>query len=507
MRQTQTRRRRLRRRFPKGIALPWAAIIILVMVLMVGLSIDMAIAAVGKHQSQNAADAAALAGAQIVKRSPVAGVIERAYDTANKNHVMKLAVVLNETQQDADGSNVDSIDIIVGRWVTVNKTFLPTFDAPNAVRAVVRRGTDGAVQGPVALIFGHMVGTDTVALESRATAWCNDSSGAGLICLAGNPIDPKTNKPMPGLYLNGTGNLDIQNGGIHVNSTLEGDKSGAGVYFQGGPEVDAGFINVVGFSDPRPYEEGAWASIFAEGEDAVGGFSVTEGVDPVPDPLQSVRDNPPVLSVDDIPLYPEGTAKAGQPIVETINDSWVSTYGGTLQPGYYPGGIAITNTGTSLVLEPGYYCLGGGNKKNNETGLICNGGNLTAIGVTLYITEDIYNADGLYGKVDLGGNGTITITSIGDEMDPPETSGEPGISIWQDPENPNPASFSGTSNFNITGTLYFPDPIHVDIGGTPESMGNQILCGSLSLSGTAPIYVNYDGRNPGESSFRSMLVK
>jgi Flp pilus assembly protein TadG len=63
-------RQRLRRRFPKGIALVWASVMILVMLLMVGLGIDMGKLAYNVHQLQNAADAAALAGAQVVRSDP-----------------------------------------------------------------------------------------------------------------------------------------------------------------------------------------------------------------------------------------------------------------------------------------------------------------------------------------------------------------------------------------------------------------------------------------------------
>jgi hypothetical protein len=90
-------------------------------------------------------------------------------------------------------------------------------------------------------------------------------------------------------------------------------------------------------------------------------------------------------------------------------------------------------------------------------------------------------------------------------MDPPQIDGEIGVAIWQDPENPNDATFNGTGDFSITGTIYFPDPIHLDIEGTPDQAGNQIIAGSVAINGKAPIEVDYDGRN-NLRSYNSVIV-
>lgn len=519
MRQTQTtRRRRLRRRFPKGIALPWAAIIILVMVLMVGLSIDMAIAAVGKHQSQNASDAAALAGAQIVKRSPVGDVIDRAWDTANKNQVMKLAVELNKTVQTSD--NVDTIDVIVGRWVTYNNTFVPTFDAPNAVKAVVRRGTREGGQGPISLIFGHMVSPEaaTVALESRAIAWCNDSSGSGLICLSSSA--------RPGLYLSSNANLDVEGGGIHVNSVFyPSNPSGndSGTRITGNAKLDAGFINTVGGVTPGP-EDSAWERIFEGGAEGVEGFSVTEGADPVEDPLAAAMLGNPLVTYDPA-KPPDQQIYDRLKLPELINSGVIPTHDiptvegtATLAPGYYPNGISLSN-GSDVTLAPTaasgvgtIFIFGGGTKKNNNNiGLYMTGGKLQGNGVTCYVTQNFDS--GVYGLTRLTG-GEVSLTSPGDwrniqagTTDVELVRGLDGIAIWQDPANPNEVHLNGNADFDITGTLYFPDPIHVKLEGNLGQAGNQILCGSATVLGGATISVDYDGRNAGEPTFRSMLVK
>ena len=49
----------------RGVALIWVAILALVLILIVGLSLDVAKVSLVAHQLQNAADAAALAGARL----------------------------------------------------------------------------------------------------------------------------------------------------------------------------------------------------------------------------------------------------------------------------------------------------------------------------------------------------------------------------------------------------------------------------------------------------------
>lgn len=507
MRQTQTTRRRLRRRFPKGIALPWAAIIILVMVLMVGLSIDMAIAAVGKHQSQNASDAAALAGAQIVKRSPVADVIDRAWDTANKNQVMKLAVELDKTVQTSD--NVDTIDVIVGRWVTYNKTFVPTFDAPNAVKAVVRRGTSEGGQGPISLIFGHMVSPEaaTVALESRAIAWCNDSSGSGLICLSSSAV--------PGLLFSGTCNIDVEGGGIHVNSTAEGNNNKSGAWVQGDATIDCGFINVVGGIDPAP-ESSDWAG-YIPGTGDPAGFSVTEGADYLPDPLAATmlaNDAAYVAGIGNRLNLPALFDSAGGPIV--THDIPTVTGTATLQPGYYPNGVNINN-GQTVTLAPTSASGAGTLFVFGGAGLQVKG-NLIGHGATCYVTKNW--STGAIGATDWAAGAVLDLWSPGDwankDAEIPNEAlwqGLNGVAVWQDPTMvdkkgvPPVVKLNGSPSGGVHGTLYFPDPIHVELNGKLGQLGNQILCGSAEINGTATISVDYDGRNAGEPTFRSMLVK
>ena len=53
----------------------------------------------------------------------------------------------------------------------------------------------------------------------------------------------------------------------------------------------------------------------------------------------------------------------------------------------------------------------------------------------------------------------------------------------------------GTNTLDIGGTLYFPRN-HVNITGTGDGFGTQLISNTIEIGGTGTIEINYDGRNP-----------
>jgi len=90
-------------------------------------------------------------------------------------------------------------------------------------------------------------------------------------------------------------------------------------------------------------------------------------------------------------------------------------------------------------------------------------------------------------------------------MTPPEKEGEMGIAIWQDRSNPKYGKIIGTSGSSITGTIYCGYNA-MEVGGTAEQMGNQLIAGALWLHGTVSLGIAYDGRNTIEG-YRAILVE
>jgi hypothetical protein len=152
-----------------GVTAVYVAIMLVVFIGMIALAVDVGYMMVAKNESQNAADAAALAGARrlgenyYVSASPVTtDVTTVAQNTASQNKVA--------------GQNLaaDNIDIQIGIWE-------PPFngastDPPNAVWAEVKREetlTNGAINTFFARVFGinnyKMAATACAALSGICT--------------------------------------------------------------------------------------------------------------------------------------------------------------------------------------------------------------------------------------------------------------------------------------------------------------------------------------------------
>lgn len=533
----------------RGIALAWTAIVITVILLMVGLSLDTAKLCYNVHQMQNATDAAALAGAQIVKKSLPDDIRLFTHNLGLANEAEHLKVYLRTDPQPTEEpftGDKYAYDILIGRWVRYNHTFIPTLDAPNAVQAIARRNASMGDDGPaIKYIFGPLAGVSDANASTLAVAWAYDSGGAGLICLS------RTRDP--GLLIaSADANIDVDGGGIHVNSPYlikNPSGNGAGAEFNKNALIDAGFINVVGEIFPEPNSP-YWLDIFEGGNEDVNGYSVSDATTvPAPefiiDPLaaQMIKDGCPYIDLDttdpvvpgsrlDLPTLIDTVIPTRFQTADTLDTTGIEPitidansigYTCTLAPGYYPYGISLNTSTQTITLDPTadpsysgppIYIFGGAGGSNS--GLYVNGGNLIGEGVTCYVTQS-YNYGDQWGVTRLMGNGTILLRSPGDQLRyegeaNADVDGIEGVALWEDPAHPDYdpdkdyAHLNGGGGLEISGTIYFPDPLHVKLEGNLGQAGNQILCGTMEVHGTATINVNYDNRNMGEAS-RVCLAK
>jgi hypothetical protein len=281
----------------------------------------------------------------------------------------------------------------------------------------------------------------------------------------------------------------------------------------GSAEVYAGEINVVGWTNPEPTAAG-WAAVYAD-EDSP--FSVNPQSPRIDDPF---GDHGADITAPNIATMPIGTDTNGKSYgYDEATGKFPTIEGGTLTlyPGYYPGGIQMSNG--SITLKAGVYAFGGGEVKNNpsnQPGLALTGGSIVCekvngvpVGVMLYITGD---RDGSktgvpteYGRIELGGQAFVELTSRGDAMTPRQIEGEMGIIIWQDCYNPTYGKIEGTSGSYLKGTIYCGYN-GLDIGGNGGQTGNQVIAGCLTVHGTMSLGVAYDGRNSVDG-FASVLVE
>jgi Flp pilus assembly protein TadG len=369
-------------RHPRGVAIVWVAITLVVLLGLIGLALDTARVLLVAHELQNAADAAALAGAQWV-RSDALEARSAARSTAAANDAEGVSITLPDNP-----SNDPNGKIVIGIFDRTTQIFTATTSAPNAVKVIAGR-TSGQ-NGSLPLIFGPIFNVSTSDITRQAIAMVGGGTGAGLIALSSTG---------PGLSTNGTVNLTVDDGVVVVDAASN-PISTAGA---------SGIITAEGIKIVAP-------------STTLGPPNYTGAIYPesnyVPDPLSSMP----------APNYATMTKPNGTSEVSVKNNDLI-----TLNPGYYPGGLQMT--GGSLTLRPGVYVfdnevkINGGAFVGNDvmiyvrTGQLTLGGNGTIQITPLSTTTDTTPADAVYDKMAIwvadndpknapsigGNNGTVSI--------------------------------------------------------------------------------------------------
>jgi len=456
----------------KGVALVWTAMLLLLIILMVGLALDTAKVYHVGWQLQNTADSSALAGARLVRLDQAAARLA-AIDIALRNFAYGSPVILTDNP-----SNDPNGDIVIGSFNRRYKTFTPSVwltsywrPAPNSMKVVTRR-REGYPGGPVPLTFGPIANVYQSNIQKYTIAMAQGGTGAGLIAL--NPTGT-------GLYINGTPTLNVQpdyintdDAEIQINST-----SSSGMVIKGTPDIMATEINLTG--DYR----------------ATGGYDF--------DPDLPVNPNMPIIP-DPLAWLPEPPPATWGPDLAPSDGNTIQITTGAFEfnPGYYSGGFVMT--GGDVSFKPGVYILDGG--PSGQGGLVVGGNtNFCAKGVMFYIVGT--------GKVDLAGTGSIVATPLDQDntefcnisYNYPATVNwvYEGVMIFQSRSNLNEAKIVGTNLMDLEGTLYFPKNL-VDLSGTGDGFGNQMIADSYEISGTGEIIINYDGRNRAPAN-RSFIVE
>ena len=419
-------------------ALVLVAASLLVLVGVVGLSIDVGYVYLTSHQLQNAADAASMAGSRVVRDDP-AEARDEAVKLAEANTAAREPVRL-----DPNASNDPDGDIVIGRYDREEGTFTPGYEAPNAVRVTARRNATSP-GGRVALFFGGLFGVEGADIVRTATAKIGGGTGSGMIALGDGDCTVEAK---------GTTELTVNDGSIQVNSD-----SDCAVCTDGTPTIDTDDIFVGG------------DACFSSNTDFTG--TVHPDSPPVDDPLKYLP-----------------SPYIGEPMQD---DRVVVSEGEQVQlsPGYYPHGITVT--GGELTLQPGIYTLGrptsgGGSGGQYPAGLNISGGTVIGEGVMLYIDD---------GAVDIGANVNVTLSPPNPEgYSYVDVDTYEHITIFQARHNDYNARIAGGPGLDLSGTLYFPENHLNLVGSGAGQFGNQIISNSIELSGTGEIEINYNGAFP-----------
>lgn len=153
-----------KRREESGTVAVLVAICLIVIVGFLALALDIGYVMVTRNESQDVADAAALAGARQLG--------ENYYDKIpNKTTDVESVSVTTAGLNTVARQNVsqDNVDIKLGWWDQYSGTFTETSTSPNAVQATVTR-RQGLTNGPIRTFVAGVLGIPSYRMQATATA-------------------------------------------------------------------------------------------------------------------------------------------------------------------------------------------------------------------------------------------------------------------------------------------------------------------------------------------------
>jgi hypothetical protein len=438
-----------------------------------------------RRNQQNAADAAALAGARFMALpgcKPVGGTqppcpeaVAAAVDVASRNGY-------------TDG--------VAGHTVQV---FIP----PNTQSQF--SGFPGHVQvvlgGSRGSFFSGVIGVVSQQVSTLAVAANIEDFSLPLALLA---LDPTK---CGALAITGNGTINI-NADIQVNSScntsgaLQVGGSGATINAAsatcsatGTIKVNSGTLNCI-------RQEGVQPQLFP----AIGGPPVP------PAPLATVITG---TGSNTIPNGCPGASGGGRsPSTAAIPTGCTIQYGQDkevrLYPGVYWGGLKIKETGSNpnlrVYMEPGiYFIAGGGFDVEGDVTLrsVAPGGTTfdvssTTMGVLIYNTDDKpYCVNGVVSgtpcikAINFANTSQSDVDLRGDKID----TAFKNLLLFQDPNASTQPDIkmSGNASQSFMGTIYLPGALFSYTGnGAGEVLQTQVIANTFSVNGNGVLDINYD---------------
>lgn len=430
------------------------------------LAFDVGQTMLDKRAQQNAADAAALAGARYVaasqcKSNPSLG---------NSACAPAVAAALKVAQLNGYGdgvTNCTSNCSALSRAVTVKIPPGPEAveydNAPGAVEVIVNshRGS----------LFSGLLGMANWNVGTMATAANQIDIALGFSFLA---LDPNC----PSVTLTGsTGSGLTAGGSVQVDATCAG-----GLKIQGNASitVTSGACNVSGPS-------------IQTGGKATVNCTVNTNSPVVPDPLANL----PAPAVQPLAAAPTSLdvpansppsncpSALASPATCLFSASFKNTHW-RLHPGTYPGGLQL-NAGT-FYLEPGIYYFAGGGFQAGGNGVevdsVATGTTTVGGGVLLYNTSDPAagtpcSGAGCGAGITLNGSGAV-INLLPYQSDPYK-----GLVIFQDRTLSATDILNGSSSgLNVTGTVYAPLAMVQINGSNSVATNTQVIAYDFQFNGS-----------------------
>lgn len=446
------------------------AVLLPVLLGMAGLVIDGGLVMSSYRQTQNAADAAAMAGAKALlnNQSPSAAVT--AYLSGNGMNLANAATVNNPplngpyANPSAPLSKNNYVEVILTN--NVNVFLITLIPGLGNVQTVTARA---------------VAGIEPVAPEAGVILLDPQPSGGVGLSEHGNPVL----KVSGGIIIDSEGKgVDSSGNAVQVGNYTQGPA----VSLVGNAKVESPYIGVVGGVASGSQNK------FLDYNGNNPNTTLHAGSLPTPDPLLNV---PTPTTANGVINRDLGSPSINNGNANGLVSPNVKT-GGTvfLNPGIY---ASISINGGTVVFNPGIYVLKGGGAS------IGGNGSVTGTGVMFYNTGSDYNAttgapdtsDGsaspnppggtTFGQLSIGGGGTFSLTA-------PTTGTFTGMAVYQRRWNTQSMSIGGNGSVSVSGTVYAKWAA-LSVGGTGAySSASQLIVGSMSLGGNGDVTINLAGQ-------------
>lgn len=483
-----------------GQALPLVAAALLVLLGIMGLSIDMGVLRYDKRLQQTAADAAAIAGAQNLASG---GAVTLGAQNASS---------LNGFTDNSSGANCSSDPSAIGCvTVTVNN---PPLSGPHtcANDANCDKYVEVLVADVQPTYFMKILGVESEKVVARAVATnvgasFGDGGGGGCIVTTGTPSEKLTannagfgasgsvilNAPLCGIMDNG--NLTA-NGG--TNLSINAASIGVGGTYSAPSQENCGANPPVGVC-PQPCSDGSVCGMPYSGDPLSGQY-------PVPATSPSLG-----------PIDITSGSCSGSGCVGVTCQTVGSITPCTIKPGIYDdiciesgqtvnfsdggstsGGLFVI-TGNSTCSTGVDFKIGGLATVCNSTNADCSGmPNSANNGVTFYL-------GGTTASVQVDGTATVQLTA-------PNSGTYEGLLFYQAAGNSSTMTLIGNSTSFYQGTIYTADTsAQLYFGGNAgfnsEAAYTMIDVGQMTLAGNPDVTINadYSGLSNGGGPLAGML--
>jgi Flp pilus assembly protein TadG len=380
-----------------------------------------------KRHAQNCCDAAALAACIELSKTLAAG------NTATQSALQTVAQTSSTNNGFTDGSNNVS--------VTLNYPPSGSVNFNNNLKSV---------EVVMTFTYNNFVVNGSNSITVRSVATC----------------DPSKTSEFSMTILDGTGAkaFDVNSGNFSLSSTatvfVDSNASNAAVVegSTGGTSASNATVKAVGGTSGN-----------------FTGTSPKSGLAPKNDPYSAMT----VPSTTGLTTY-KGPNSDGQFYPDGSGNI-------TLQPGYYPKGLYVTNGG-NVTLKPGLYYVANGNLWINTTGTVTTDTSSGVGGVTMFhagtdstaLLHTQYGIDAAIVLCPTDGNYTISAPTSGTYQ---------GISLYQGPNCTQQAfyDFWGAGSLNL-GTQYFPNSTLRAWAKNGTINSNELVAKDFKLNGTHEIY-------------------